>query len=182
MRQKGFSTILGLCLILVIALTVRGIQEAETNHAYETADFQTEMELQNAAESGIVAAVADVHSGKRKLTTSQLKFKQIYKTPNAKNLGRITVNTWGQLIKNFQQYEVNYNDSEELSSGDTKNVAELQSNSNVGYFFSIAQAKNNHTGGMVYRRATAYVTVNDDDTIADAIHFMETPMSTYELK
>ena len=179
MQQKGFSTILGLCLILVIALTVRGIQEAETNHAYETADFQTEMELQNAAESGIVAAVADVHSGKRKLMESQHKFKQIYKTPNAKNLGRITVNTWGKHIKNFQQYEVNYNDAEE-----TKNVAvkSNESDKNVYFFFSIAQAKNNHTGGMVYRRATAYVTVNDDDTIADAIHFMETPMSTYELK
>ena len=161
-------------MILVIALTVRGIQEAETNHAYETADFQTEMELQNAAESGIVAAVADVHSGKRKLTTSQLEFKQIYKPPYAKNLGRITVKTWGQLIKNFQQYKVKYNDADE-----TKNVAvkSNESDKNVYFFFSIARAKNNHTGGTVYRRATAYVVVDDD-----AIHFMETPMSTYELR
>lgn len=177
MRQKGFSTILGLCLILVIALTVRGIQEAETNHAYETADFQTEMELQNSAESGIVAAVADVHSGKRKLTTSQLEFKRITnKPPYAKNLGNITVRTWGQLIKNFQQYKVKYNDADE-----TKNVAvkSNESDKNVYFFFSIAQAKNNHTGGTVYRRATAYVVV-DDDAIDDAIHFMETPMSTYK--
>ena len=65
MREKGFATILSLCLILVIALIVKGIQAAETNHAFETANFQTEIELQNAAESSIIAAVEEVKLAKK---------------------------------------------------------------------------------------------------------------------
>ena len=57
MTEKGFATILGLCLILVIALIVKGIQEAEMNHAYETTDFQAEFDLQNAADSALVETV-----------------------------------------------------------------------------------------------------------------------------
>ena len=53
MNEKGFATILGLCLILAIALVVKGIQESEGNHVYATTDFQTEYDLQNAAEVGI---------------------------------------------------------------------------------------------------------------------------------
>ena len=53
MRQKGFATIFGLCMILAIALCVKSIQEAEMNHARETTNFQTELELQSAADGGI---------------------------------------------------------------------------------------------------------------------------------
>ena len=45
MRQKGFATIFGLCLVLVIALVVKGIEEAEMNHAYEAMNYQAEFEL-----------------------------------------------------------------------------------------------------------------------------------------
>ncbi|MBQ7454584.1 MAG: hypothetical protein IJS69_06015, partial [Selenomonadaceae bacterium] len=60
MNQRGFATIFGLCLILVIALIVKGIQAAEFNHIHETADFQTEIDLQNAADGGIYEAVEEV--------------------------------------------------------------------------------------------------------------------------
>ena len=62
MNQKGFATTLGLCLILAIVLVVKGIQESEINHSYETTDFQTEYDLQNAAEIGIHMAAAKVKS------------------------------------------------------------------------------------------------------------------------
>ena len=102
MREKGFATILSLCLILVIALIVKGIQAAETNHAFETANFQTEIELQNAAESSIIAAVEEVKLAKKNgvellpqntnpsLANSRLKnqhaFRKIKKNSNAKFL------------------------------------------------------------------------------------------------
>lgn len=197
MRQKGFSTILSLCLILVIALTVRGIQAAETNHAYETADFQTEMELQNAAESGIVAAVNEFQRDKNllkkksssKRQKNQHEFDTPPKTPNIKNLETITVRTWGEPVVVYP-YEVKYNDTVELSKTETKNIAkpiEPLEGSDGYLFFSIAQAKNNHTGETFYRRASAYVTISKTETAdgtvvekVDAIHFMETPMSTYK--
>ena len=64
MNEKGFATIFGLCLILAIALVVKGIQESEMNHAYETSDFQTEFELQNLADSGIYRAVDEIKKKK----------------------------------------------------------------------------------------------------------------------
>ena len=57
MKQKGFATIFGLCLILILALVVKGIQEAEANHAREVLNFEMEQMLQSAAESGIVEVV-----------------------------------------------------------------------------------------------------------------------------
>ena len=56
MKQKGFVTIFGLCLMLIVALIVKGIQESEANHAREVLNFEMEQALQNAAESGIVEA------------------------------------------------------------------------------------------------------------------------------
>ena len=207
MREKGFATILSLCLILVIALIVKGIQAAETNHAFETANFQTEIELQNAAESSIIAAVEEVKLAKKNgvellpqntnpnLANSRLKnqhaFRKIKKNSNAKFLGSITVQTWGERI-NIHPYEVNYkNDSDD--STNTKNIAvPIKDNNNkeiflsAYYFFSIAQATNNYTGDKVYRRASAYILINNsgtnNETIDDVIHFMELPMSSYDFK
>lgn len=209
MREKGFSTILGLCLILVIALIVKGIQAAETNHAYESSDFQTEIELQNAAESSIIAAVEEVRlahkngvkllkknptpSGANSRQKNQYEFDKITKSPNAKNLGTITVRTWGERITIYP-YKVEYNDSDNatLSTATTKNVAKKRKKGNKeisydGYFFfSVAQATSSHTGGTVYRRASGYVILNnadtDNETIDNTIHFMEVPMSTYKFE
>ncbi len=58
MREKGFATIFGLCLILAVAFVVKGIQAAEANHAREVLSFELEQILQSAAESGIIEASA----------------------------------------------------------------------------------------------------------------------------
>ena len=57
MIQKGFATIFSLCLVLIVTLIVKGIQEAEMNHAHEVLNFEMEQALQSAAESGIVEIV-----------------------------------------------------------------------------------------------------------------------------
>ena len=71
MNEKGFATILGLCLLLALVLVVKGIQESEGNHAYEMTDFQTECDLQNAAEVGIYKAVKIVRDGPNPLPGSE---------------------------------------------------------------------------------------------------------------
>lgn len=68
MRQKGFATVFGLCMILIITLIVKGIQEAETNHAREVLNFEMEQVLQHAAESGIIEAVKSNSATNLKLT------------------------------------------------------------------------------------------------------------------
>ena len=178
MNEKGFATIFGLCLILVIALIVKGIQEAEMNHAYETTDFQAEFDLQNAADSALVEAIDLVLSKSVTLPTkddqrarqySQYQFPTITKT--SERLGNITVTVWGEEAL-IQPYKVNYK-----SNG--KNVAEKDKDKNRhsgdGYFF-FSRAEATITGGKIYRRAAAYVLQSEN---YKTIHFMEVPMSEY---
>ena len=181
MNEKGFATILGLCLILIIALIVKGIQEAELNHAYETTDLQAEFDLQNAAESALVetvdAAINLINAGDSRLINrgtyagrkqSQYQFPTITKT--SERLGNITVTVWCEETM-IQPYRVKYK-----SSG---YVAEKERNDNGDYgyfFFSRAEATSKRVGGKIYRRAAAYILADENYS---AIHFMEVPTNDY---
>ena len=181
MNQKGFATIFGLCLILVIALVARGIEQEQMNHAYEATDIQAEVELQNAADSGIYEAakiaLADPegtlptnpgYPNKRK--EYQHKFDNI--TIKSESLGTITVETWGERTT-FYPYKVNYSTkvAKEDKSRPIKNVEAY-------VFFSRASADSKRMNGKIYRRAYAYVLAEGDATI----YFMGLPTSTYTFK
>lgn len=112
MNEKGFATVLGLCLILVIALIVKGIQEAEMNHAYETTAFQIEQDLQNAADNGIYKAVKRVHDKPSTLSLAIIRDREKYRVKiiNAENISNnknIKVTVWGERIL-LKPYEVSY--------------------------------------------------------------------------
>ena len=179
MNEKGFATILGLCLIFVIALVVKSIQEAEMNHAYETADFEVESALQQAAELGIYAAAAEVRNSNTEPFHDEINTSS----------GLITVDVWKEKLV-ITPYDVNYADStaKRVKENDKKIYW-------IGYALSSrAEIKNK------YRRAFAYITEEvvteykrervlangikitetvrdiEDDVGADekkAIHFME---------
>lgn len=176
MNQKGFATILSLCLILAIALVVKGIQESETNHAYESANFQAEFDLQNAAESVVVEAADKVLSGEIILPVNKNPYavnsRQKYQiqiistTKNSAHIGTITAEAWGERI-NLQPYKVSYSD--------TKNTASKDGDAKEAYFFFSRVSANGHAGKKIYRRATAYIFADGDTTIK----FMEVPMSSY---
>lgn len=170
MNEKGFATIFGLCLILVFALIVKGIQESETNHAYETANFQAEIELQNAAESALVEVADSVLSGaeilpvKPKYPSRQRSYYQREFTldKTTETLGDITVSVWGEDAT-LMPYKVNHS---------TKIAKRSAADKTVYIFFSMAQA--NHNGRQLYRRAFAYV-----DKDSGTIHFMDLQSSEY---
>lgn len=182
--EKGFATILGLCLILIVALVTKGIQAAQMNHAYETADFGAEFDLQNAADSALVAAADKVLSGDVTLpvndnpgyignTRDKFQVKLITRTTTSEHISTITTEAYGEII-NVQHYRVSYK-GEDGSDASANNVANLRGNdANAYVFFSVAQATNPHTNIKIYRRAFAYVLQGDA-----TIHFMEVPMSSY---
>ena len=185
MNQKGFATIFGLCLILVIALVVKGIEETETNHAYEIADFQAEFELQNAADSGIYEAIKITLDNPEETLPSnpgypslrrnyQHKFNNI--TINSEQLGTITVETWGER-RTPHPYKVDYTTNKAVED---KSRIEFNNKGKPIYkevyvFFSRASADSKRMNGKIYRRAFAYVFKDGDATI----HFMELPTSSY---
>ena len=188
MNQRGFATVLSLCLILVIALIVRGINAAEKNHAYETMNFSAEIELQNAAESAICAAIAQVNSGVTlPEKNSQFVKRQDYQSQfpaikkNSARLGTIIVETWGENMQTIQSYKVSYNVEDDDEKALTENIAKKKLGrkkqeviSSGKFFFSVAQATNPITGEKMFRRAAAYITDNDA-----TIHFMDVKQSDY---
>ena len=187
MTEKGFATIFGLCLILVIALIVKGIQEAEMNHAYETTDFQAEFDLQNAADSALVETVNEaielldaddtrlINRGTVNRRYSQYEFPAVTKT--SERLGNITVTVWCEETM-IQPYKVNYSRVNNRKKHNYDGyVAEKKGTGKYGYFFfSRAEATNKHAGGKIYRRAAAYVLQSEN---YKTIHFVEVPTREY---
>ena len=118
MNEKGFATILGLCLILALALVVKGIQESEGNHANETADFQAEIDLQSAAEFGIYKVAAYVKENPLPLNDvyeqSRIRRQEIQergKVINGESIetssGSVSVDVWAERLI-ITPYEVDY--------------------------------------------------------------------------
>lgn len=156
MTQKGFATIFGLCLILVIALVVKGIQEAEANHAREVSNFQTEQALQLAAESGIVEAAEKVR-----------KTPSILPYPNWWDISASKV----KVLNTTKTFKQNVTISVEVQ-GERGIIYTNGKNGKDGvYFMSCASTDSNVWSKKIYRRAYAYVLDTDDMTI----RFMELP-------
>lgn len=191
MNQRGFATIFGLCLVLIVALVANGIQVKQGNYAYETADFGAEFDLQNAADSAIYAAADKVlvakENGEELLPVnpdptnvhnprSKFQRKLLTTTTPSKHFGTITTEAWGEII-DVQHYKVSYG-GDDGTNGAADNVAKkIGTDADAYVFFSVAQATNPQTGAKIYRRAFAYVVQGDT-----AIRFMEVQMSTYKWK
>ena len=176
MNQKGFATVLGLCLIMAIALCVKGIQESATNHFYATTDFQTEIDLQNAAESGIYAAAdkicQELATNKNYLLSKEVnrRYHQIlvFSTTQKTSSGDISVEVWAERILIFP-YKVNYavrvNSKYRADKiGDSKEVYTLSSD---------AEIYNERIGRKLYRHAFAYVELDADGNSDIIIYFMD---------
>lgn len=194
MSQKGFATLLGLCLLLAVALCAKGIQESEMNFSYAATDYQAEFELQNAAVSGIYEAAELVGSGEKILkvnfnptlnnrTSYQVKLvnRTITRTDEKYRLKKIHVTVWGERLdsptadysgQKFRTYKVKYSPRKLVSL--KENGKEVLKS---GYIlFSVAESSNGRTDGKIYRTAFAYVLSNlDGETYKDEpmIYFME---------
>ncbi|MBQ4405050.1 MAG: hypothetical protein II857_11680 [Selenomonadaceae bacterium] len=177
MWQKGFATILSLCLILVVALIVKGIHESETNHAREVSNFELEQALQSAAESGVVEAAEYVRKNPKYLPYSDGTdiTKTIIPVTN-KTFKRgeqtitITVKAWGERGKIYF-YNNNKNKiatfrlkDEEGNFFSDKKGKPIEENYLHGvYLMSRASIEKGFWGKQIYRRAYAYFLSKDQD-------------------
>ncbi len=106
MNERGFFTLTGLCILLVVVLFVRSAAESETNYSYEVADFQTEYELQNIADGALVEAIEKVRAGDVILKENEgvpNKDRQyliaVTAQKKSSRLGNVTVKVWGEYGK-----------------------------------------------------------------------------------
>lgn len=183
MTERGFVTVFALCLIIVVALVVKGIQESDTNHNYAAADMQAQFDLQSAADGGIYEAAEKVRSGQKELlpnnfANDRTPFQiQLVEKRYVDSLhGRIRVDVWGERLR-IQHYEREYSPYKKSACGDVE----------YGYALISVAELDSPRFGKVYRRAFAYVVdgygKNTSNEIVDqtenadeyTVHFMTLP-------
>ena len=162
---------------MAIALCVKGIQESATNHFYETKDFQTEVDLQNAAESGIYAAAEKVQRELAKdknyllIKTSSREYHQfkIISTTQKTSSGDISVDVLAERILIFP-YKVDYTMfvTTGLRVHDGKKIEERE----ACMLYSSAEIYSERIGKNFSRQAFAYVELDVDGNSDNMIHFM----------
>ena len=150
MNERGFFTIIGLCLLLVAAIFIKGVQEFETNYSYGVTIYQAEHELQNAAESALVTAVETGSTATQTFTSEKF--------------GTITVEIQSDTELNIKKFIRKYLSSENY----TDNSAGKKPQS-VTVILSAASCKSPLVDRKIYRRAFAYI-LNDDES--KTIHFL----------
>ena len=175
MNERGFFTLTGLCILLVVVLFVRSAAESETNYSYEVADFQTEYELQNIADGALVEAIEKVRAGDVILKENEgvpNKDRQyliaVTAPKKSSRLGNVTVKVWGEYGKIYtatRKYKSGGKIEDVYEKDDKGRMTERKGK----IFMSVAQCDYDRMGGKIYRRSLAYVEDDDEDTI----HFLK---------
>lgn len=147
MNQRGFFTIVGLCLLIIVAISIKGVHEFEANYSRGVESYVAEHHLQNLAESYLIEA-AETFDG-----TEDLKIK--HNLGSTENLKNITVEIYGKR-GNIQIKNSDYTEFENLPQDVEGRI-----------ILSVASCDSPFVIGKIYRRSLAYI---DDDT--QTIHFM----------
>ena len=156
MNERGFFTIVGLCLLLAVAISIRGVQEFEGNYSVGAINSLAEFELQNAADTALVEMIK---TGKYNNSIASERFGTIkvqVSSVTNKNIRRFRREYKpGDTIKDTPLNEDNSTDagSDENISDETPEWLKLKATS----WTSVASCENPIFGGKIYRKSMAYV-------------------------
>ena len=157
MNERGFFTIVGLCLLLVATIFIKGIHEFEANYARGITNFQAEHELQNLADSYLIEASKNLPA----LEQGQ-PYNILNTTVTSDKFKNLKIEVWAQkqYIKKFIR---TYSSGSKYTDKDS---GELPQNSTI--IVSVASCDSPFIAGKMYRRAFAYILEDDPATI----HFL----------
>lgn len=147
MNERGFFTIVGLCLLLVAAIFIKGVHEFEANYARTITNFQIEHHLKNIAESYLIETY------------------EIYKgTKTKENLGDIN---FGEFKLKNVTVEIRYAPKQNITikNGLYTNEPNLPKNAEGTVIVVVASCDSPFIAGKMYRRAFAYILDDDPATI-----------------
>ena len=144
MNQHGFFTILGLCLLIVAAIFIKGILEFETNYSRGITSYEVEHHLQNLAESYLIEEKDSIEN-----------------LPIKHNLGDISYGDY--KLKNVTVAIYGRHDTIQIKDTNGNLLQNVEGN----IILSVASCDSPFIIGKIYRRAFAYI---DDET--NTIHFM----------
>ena len=188
MNERGFFSVVGLCLLLVITLSIMAIQETEKNYSYLASDFQEEFELQSAAESGLIEAAekiiqeeiivtppSDVERiQKRNYWQRQISVSQPDKSDQFKNISVEVYGENGDIYQGTRKYSSGGTITDTIEKDDSGK--EITKKGIV--LISVASGENN-AGVKKFRRAFAYILEKNDVSDGEGkyykqIYFMNT--------
>lgn len=183
MNERGFFTLIGICFLIVASLLVRGLQESAGNYFDITKDFQTEIELQNIADSALFETVQKIKQNRKDIEDGFIDEKEelvpesipsnhksnqypiINRTENGIKIDVIA--EYGKLNGKGTIYPIERNYPSSNRVVDTfigepkKGIILISVASREGKF------------GKVYRRSLAYVLEDKDGKLDDTkIYFM----------
>ena len=198
MNERGFFSVVGLCLLLVITLSIIAIQDTEKNYSYLASDFQEELELQNAAESGLIEAVEKIQSGNtvveppndveriqnRRYWQRKIFVNQPDDSDRLKNISVEVYGEQGTISMYYRDYSAEDDDTGRyLDYKDMPYKKKFVSSDGVSgekqdwngiILISVASGETN-SGIKKFRRSLAYIFFNDTDVNEKEkfiIHFM----------
>ena len=186
MNERGFFSVVGLCLLLVITLSIMAIQETEKNYSYLASDFQEEFELQNAAESGLIEATEKIKNNpslvpdapetyaNRSERQYPVSVSQPEKSDRFKNISVEVYGENGDIFQGTRKYSSGGTITDIIEKDDSGK--EITKKGIV--LISVASGENN-AGVKKFRRALAYILEKNDVSDGEGkyykqIYFMNT--------
>lgn len=170
MNERGFFMPIGICFLIVAMFLVRGLQESAGNYFDITSDFQTEIELQNIADSALMEAVQNIKSPGFDLKNHpeieingdyDAEIQILYKYAIYNDNGTIYFANHDYIMDRNYTVRKNKEGTSEKIEVHKKGVILISVASREGKF------------GKVYRRSLAYVLEDNDGKLNDKkIYFM----------
>ena len=165
MNERGFFTIIGLCLLVIVAISIKGVHEFETNYSNGVTNFQIEHKLQNLAESFLAEEYENAITLNANKTYSKIKNFGNY--DGLKNCS-VQIQAQNTYLKKFIRRYSSGSNYTDIDAGELPQ--------NVTVIISVASCDSPFIAGKIYRRALAY-TFDDDETTENVdesktIHFM----------
>ena len=152
MNERGFFTIIGLCLLIIVAISIKGVHEFEANYSRGVKNFQIEHQLQNLAESFLADEFENI------LADENYSTSKSFGDYNGMKNCAVQLQAQNMNLKNFIRV---------YSSGSNYTDTDAGENpQNVKVVISVASCDSPFIDGKMYRRALAYI----DES--ETIHFM----------
>ena len=169
-NERGFFTIVGLCLLMAVAISIRGVQEFEGNYSVGVTNALTEFELQNAADSALVEAAEKISLNVVILPYYEYGVNQTLQreipvnTPVVSNrLKNFSIKVFGQRAP-VARYWRSYSSESQYTDKSLKDEENRDWAKRSTILISVASCDSNFIGEKIYRRSLAYV-VDGDTTI-----------------
>ena len=173
MNERGFFTIVGLCLLLVAAISIKGVHEFEANYSSGITIFQAEHELQNAADSYLINAI------KTGSTANQIVHSKKFGDINIEIYCQSNIGSNALYIYLFdrkylsadKKKDTPINEDGTLDAGNLSSPADETPEylKKATVWISVASCDNPFIAGKIYRRSLAYILEDDN---SKTLHFM----------